>query len=129
MQQLSEAQLEQLFELYDIDHDKLIQWNEFICCIVIIYSGGVEEKLKLIFNAFDKNLDEKISKKEFSLAVEKFSIPTNFTKENKKGFIDKVFRECDTDGNGFLSLNEFITWSKKDPQTFRTIAGLLATDI
>lgn len=121
MHRLDDAKLEQLYRLYDLDHDNLIgiqfssplliflDWNEFICCIVIICSGKVEDKLArtcslllthlltvylVMFNAFDNNLDRKISKKEFKQAVAKFCAPyQQFSKTEQKEFINKTFKE------------------------------------
>eukprot|EP01127_Copromyxa_protea_P011811 TRINITY_DN3002_c0_g1_i3.p1 TRINITY_DN3002_c0_g1~~TRINITY_DN3002_c0_g1_i3.p1 ORF type:complete len:165 (-),score=29.47 TRINITY_DN3002_c0_g1_i3:44-538(-) len=94
MHQLDEAELKRLYNLYDLDHDNCISWIEFVCCIVIISSGTVEDKLSLIFNSFDKDLNGKISKSEFKKAVAELCAPfKEFEKKEQKEFINKVFKE------------------------------------
>eukprot|EP01126_Amoeba_proteus_P012591 TRINITY_DN1518_c0_g1_i9.p1 TRINITY_DN1518_c0_g1~~TRINITY_DN1518_c0_g1_i9.p1 ORF type:complete len:131 (+),score=14.29 TRINITY_DN1518_c0_g1_i9:371-763(+) len=126
---LDETKLAQIFALYDVDHDGSISWNEYVACVVIIYQGNFDDKLSLIFNAFDQNLDQKISRREFGDAVDKFCLHVQETQDNRKKFVESAFTACDSDNNGVITLSEFKNWTQRDPETFKVVAGLLAADL
>eukprot|EP01126_Amoeba_proteus_P009262 TRINITY_DN1350_c0_g1_i2.p1 TRINITY_DN1350_c0_g1~~TRINITY_DN1350_c0_g1_i2.p1 ORF type:complete len:176 (+),score=29.37 TRINITY_DN1350_c0_g1_i2:444-971(+) len=92
MPSLDEYKLQQLFQMYDLNHDMTVQWGEYICCVTVICKGTVDQKLTMIFNAFDYNLDQQVSKKEFEIIVAKFCAPLHeFTPQQRKEFIDNAF--------------------------------------
>jgi hypothetical protein len=44
-----------LFKIFDANHDKKVDVNEFMGGFALIGKGSVEEKLKLTFNAWDSD--------------------------------------------------------------------------
>lgn len=45
--------LERIFEVFDEDADKMLDFKELMCGLSILYQGTLEEKLRLIFRSFD----------------------------------------------------------------------------
>lgn len=57
--------LEQIFRVFDTDHDGTISFSEFISCLSTFSSKGTpEEKLRLSFQIYDVNGDNYIDKAE-----------------------------------------------------------------
>lgn len=48
-----------LFELYDINHNNLISWKEYVCTVVLVMNGTVEEKLACMYFGGKKMLGKK----------------------------------------------------------------------
>jgi len=46
--------LERIFEIFDEDGDKMLDFKELMCGLSIIYQGTMDEKLRLIFKSFDE---------------------------------------------------------------------------
>lgn len=69
----SQKDIENLFELYDFNHDNQITWKEYVCVCALIFKGSLEEKIKLIFNCFDEDGNGTLSREEFESAAKRFS--------------------------------------------------------
>jgi len=114
--------LKALFNLYDYDHNGTITWTEYICVITLIMGGSLKEKLRLIFNCFDEDGNGVLTKDEFKGAVKRFS---NTPVNEQDKFTDRVFKDCDKNGDNEISFKEFIAWVKNDKDTFEQLAGVL----
>jgi len=87
-------------------------------------NGTLDEKLELLFNAFDEDRNGRISRKEFHSAVSKFSQ----TVENDD-FIEEIFKECDKNKDDSISKQEFWDFLQNDPEKFKHICGVLAVGL
>ena len=58
-----------------------------------------------LFNVLDRNHSGNINKREFK----KYAVATRMPEH----VIERKMKEIDTDGNGKISLNEFLTWMKE----------------
>jgi len=113
--------LKALFNLYDCDHNGTITWREYICVITLIMNGSLEKKIRLIFNCFDDDGNGVLSKEEFKKAVERFSD----TQGDVSEFTNRVFKECDANGDNEVSFQEFFSWVQTNKETFEQLAGVL----
>jgi Ca2+-binding EF-hand superfamily protein len=123
MQSLPTNELRALFDLYDINHNGKISWKEYICTVVLIMHGSLEEKLTLLFNVFDEDRNGRISRKEFASAVHKFA------KEESEDFINKAFAECDTNHDDTITKEEFYHFIESDKETFKRVCGILSAGL
>mmetsp|Transcript_9559 Transcript_9559/g.11810 ORF Transcript_9559/g.11810 Transcript_9559/m.11810 type:complete len:190 (-) Transcript_9559:2-571(-) len=115
---------DRLFTLLDINEDGVVDFKEFISGFALLCKGSVEDKIKVSFNAYDKDGDGTISKDELaemfkyawmsgfkamkSLSSEEITPQEikEFCEQSAKAFADSVMEQMDTDGNGnFLSID------------------------
>jgi len=61
--------IENLFEILDNDNDGRIDGLEFIAGIAIVCKASFEDKVKLLFEAFDFNLNSSLSKTELTMMI------------------------------------------------------------
>jgi len=120
MSQMSPEDIDALFSLYDLDHDGTVRWKEYICIITLIMHGTIKNKIRLIFNTFDTDGNDFLSKDEFLAATKRFSTVTNVQELS-----DKVFYECDVNGDGKISFQEFFDWVQNNKDTFEQLVGVL----
>lgn len=77
--------------------------------------------MKLIFNCFDEDGNGTLSRDEFGAAAKRFST----RKEALDTFVNKVFKECDSNLDGKVTLSEFFHWQAKYPQDFEDFVGTI----
>jgi len=126
MNQMSHEDLVSLFTLYDIDHNGYISWQEYVCTVTLVMDGTIDEKLDLIFNAFDENRDGTISREEFEKAVKLFYQPNDRGTPLTDAFIKAAFDACDADNSNTITKTEFRQFLDRDQQTFADVCGILA---
>jgi len=128
MQHLPKQDLRALFEMYDLDHNDKVSFDEYVVTVVILMDGKLEEKLSLIFNSFDLDGDKKITREEFALAAKRFSTAQS-DPAARQAFITKVFTECDENNDGSISFEEFKSFLQRDRDAFEKVCGLLAVGL
>jgi len=107
-----------LFQVYDINKNGTISWNEFVGAVALVTKGSFEEKVSLVFNSFDANGDGKVTRDELAKAVRLFS-------DEGSDFVNKVFKSCDKNGDGSINNAEFTAWVKQDPEAYATVCSKL----
>lgn len=113
----------QLFEYFDLNGDFKIDSYEFLCAMTMLSNTSLEEKAELIFDLYDFDGSKYISRDELVVlmtnalsclnAMSKKPRPTVHEIENKT---DRFFRECDTNSDERITLKEFKSYIKKDPE-------------
>ena len=96
----------QVFELFDIDHDGKLDFIEFF----IACKGDSRQKLKILFQMFDKDNCGNLRKKELEEALNTLA---NFTGDIKsedevKKKVSYLFSSFDKDQSGALTEDEFV---------------------
>ena len=99
----------------------MIDQYEFTTGLAFLSHGSLEEKAKLIFQLYDFDKSRYISKDELTIlmtnsltalrALEKGPPPSIEEIEAKT---EEFFRKADVDGNERITLDEFISFVKKD---------------
>lgn len=96
---------------FDKDKSGYIDFYEFISAIGIFSKGDIEDKLKLAFDIYDFNDDGFIEKKEAEKIVSSiFQLyGENATSSLTKDQVNKLMNKLDTDKNGLISEEEFVS--------------------
>jgi len=128
MQHLPRQDLRALFEMYDLNHNNKVSFEEYVTTVVVLMDGTLDEKLSLIFNTFDTDGNLTITREEFETAAKRFA-SSNADAPSRQRFIEKVFQECDENKDGTLSYEEFKKFLERDRESFEKVCGLLAVGL
>ncbi|KAJ3374158.1 hypothetical protein GGF31_008375 [Allomyces arbusculus] len=109
--------LERLFDAFDENGDKTIDFREFVHGLSVFSRGTPEEKLELSFRIYDINGDGFIERKElFKIMSQMYSA---FYNEDQSARIHELvarfFEDLDVNGDGQLSLTEYKLQAMKEP--------------
>lgn len=105
----------QVFALFDVDGNGYIDVKEFLLALISLRKPSVtdeEEKdaAQLYFSVFDLDEDGTICKDELALVVDCLlhdGAGHVFLDDDTTDGIDEMFNSIDTDGNGFITYDEF----------------------
>ena len=102
-----------IFRIFDKDGDGSIDFKEFMVILFVMTNGSAEENLKQIFRVFDIDRDGRISREEMYRICRDlsymFSIYDNPNGHHPDEIGNMAFMEMDTNHDGFVSMEEFIT--------------------
>ena len=105
----TKEELEQLIKETDVDNTNQIYFNQFLKIIAKrIKNVEVDENkyLKKLFSTLDRNQNNLISIHEIRYIV------THSGKNISEKDIETIMKEADTDGDGYISFEEFLTIMK-----------------
>ena len=122
---------EHIYRMYDENQDGSIDFKEFMVIFYVMSEGSEEEVLKGIFRAFDTDGNGSLTLDEIKKLVK--SIYRLLKKddpnlESEKFIADSTFAECDKDGDGKVTREEFIA-SCLDKGAFTTLLTMKIVDI
>ena len=122
---------EHIYRMYDANQDGSIDFKEFMVIFYVMSEGSEEEVLKGIFRAFDTDGNGSLTLEEIKRLVK--SIYRLLKKddpnlESEKFIADSTFAECDKDGDGKVTREEFIA-SCLDKGAFTTLLTMKIVDI
>jgi len=122
----SESVRNAVFDVFDKDHNNVVDMMELICGISLLCGGSEEEKIHSIFEIFDENGDGYISMDEmFKFLTSVFNVvltphvmsvmtSMGVTVESAEDLASVTALECfksaDLNHDGKLSVAEFKTW-------------------
>lgn len=102
----------QLFNAFDINHSKYVNFDEFILAISLAKDGDDSDKLRFAFRMYDVNNDKKLDQKEIEkiiLGIYNFNSQKNRDGAHKPSEVAKfMIQKYDKDGNGYITEDEFI---------------------
>ncbi|XP_078439361.1 calcium-dependent protein kinase 1-like [Wolffia australiana] len=104
---LSESELQQLMEAADVDGNGTIDYMEFISATMHMSRVQRENNLYTVFQYFDRDNSGYISKEELEHALKKYNIC------DRKAIVE-IMAEVDTDHDGRINYDEFVSMMKKD---------------
>nr|CAB3264217.1 neurocalcin homolog [Phallusia mammillata] len=122
--------VEMVFRTFDQNNDGTIDFREFMIALSVLSKGTLEQKLSLAFYLYDENGDGVLSYSEI-LGIVKAMYSASDEPEGNEGLPDPeifakgLFAELDEDGDGVVTLQEFIEVGCRDP----TVGNLLLANV
>lgn len=104
-QKISDEQINDMFDLVDLDHSGFIDYSEWIVAAISDTALTSTDKLQLAFKMFDKDGSGLISANEITNVLK---IDDEHTEE-----IEYLLSNVDTNGDGEISFEEFCLMMKK----------------
>eukprot|EP01107_Rhizomastix_libera_P008061 TRINITY_DN2312_c0_g1_i4.p1 TRINITY_DN2312_c0_g1~~TRINITY_DN2312_c0_g1_i4.p1 ORF type:complete len:192 (+),score=47.67 TRINITY_DN2312_c0_g1_i4:26-601(+) len=126
---MAEELADKVFDSFDRDGNGTMDLREYLMMMGVTHGGTIEQKLKASFEMFDKDGNGELSKVEvremFMLIVNqkrraqfpRGPLPPLDAKSESAidGVVNAVFDRVDADGNGVLTLDEFMTGFAEHP--------------
>ncbi|KAL7586720.1 calcium-dependent protein kinase 29 [Lactuca sativa] len=103
---LAEAEIQQLMEAADVDKNGTIDYLEFVAATMHRHKLDREENLYKTFQFFDKDNSGYITRDELKHAMTEYGMGDEAT-------IDEVLDDVDTDKDGKINYDEFVTMMRK----------------
>lgn len=125
------ASLDTIFEILDNDNDGRIDGLELVAGLVLVCRGSFEEKVKVLFEAFDFNLNSQLGKSELSMMITSCVCgvialtgggeDSEPSLEYFDEIIEEAFIKADRDANGIVSYDEFVQWARSNRAIMSTL--------
>ncbi|KAM5286297.1 guanylyl cyclase-activating protein 2 [Hipposideros larvatus] len=117
--------VEDMFRAFDKNGDNTIDFLEYVAALNLVLRGTLEHKLKWTFKIYDKDRNGCIDRLELLDIVEVIyklkkacSVETEAEQQGQlltpEEVVDRIFLLVDENGDGQLSLNEFIEGARRD---------------
>lgn len=103
---LSESEVKQLMEAADVDGNGTIDYHEFISATMHMNRVDREDHLYKAFEYFDKDKSGYITMEELEHALKNYNMGDQKT-------IREIIAEVDTDNDGRINYDEFVTMMRK----------------
>ncbi|PRP87611.1 calcineurin regulatory subunit B [Planoprotostelium fungivorum] len=92
---------------FDSNFDDQISFKQFVEVLSVFNSGGKrEDKIKLLFNAYDIKGDHFIDSEELE-EIMKMMVGSHLSEDEIKKIVDDTIKAADKDGDGKISYEEF----------------------
>ncbi|XP_060628809.1 guanylyl cyclase-activating protein 2 [Anolis sagrei] len=115
--------VENMFKAFDKNGDNTIDFLEYVAALNLVLRGKLEHKLRWTFKIYDKDGNGCIDKPELLEIIESiYRLKQICQTEAEKGrpsltpeeVVERIFQLVDENGDGQLSLDEFIDGARKD---------------
>uniref|UniRef100_A0A8C8WIY4 Guanylyl cyclase-activating protein 1 n=2 Tax=Felidae TaxID=9681 RepID=A0A8C8WIY4_PANLE len=119
--------VEQMFETFDFNKDGYIDFMEYVAALSLVLKGKVEQKLRWYFKLYDVDGNGCIDRDELLTIIQAIRAinPCSDTTMSAEEFTNTVFSKIDVNGDGELSLEEFIEGVQKDQMLLDTLTRSL----
>ncbi|XP_007529801.1 guanylyl cyclase-activating protein 1 [Erinaceus europaeus] len=119
--------VEQMFETFDFNKDGYIDFMEYVAALSLVLKGKVEQKLRWYFKLYDVDGNGCIDRDELLTIIRAIRAinPCNDSTMTAEEFTDTVFTRIDINGDGELSLEEFMEGVQKDQMLLDTLTRSL----
>ncbi|XP_059613693.1 Kv channel-interacting protein 4-like [Phlebotomus argentipes] len=120
-----------VFNTLDQDRSGIVSFEEFVQGLSILSRGTLEEKLRWTFSLYDINGDGFITREEMTdIATAIYDLvghlpidPTATPEEDRiKEKVDRIFQKMDANGDGVVTLEEFLDCCRNDEAISRSMA-------
>ncbi|CAH2325823.1 guanylyl cyclase-activating 2 [Pelobates cultripes] len=113
--------IERMFSSFDRNGDNAIDFLEYVAALNLVLRGKLEHKLRWTFKIYDKDGNGCVDKKELKEIIESFySVKKDWKRDSEAQLLspddvcERIFQSVDENGDGQLSLQEFVEGAKKD---------------
>ncbi|KAM8999767.1 guanylyl cyclase-activating protein 1 [Sarcophilus harrisii] len=119
--------VEQMFETFDFNKDGYIDFMEYVAALSLVLKGKVEQKLRWYFKLYDVDGNGCIDRAELLNIIRAIRAinPCSDTTMTAEEFTETVFAKIDVNGDGELSLEEFMEGVQKDKMLLDTLTRSL----
>ncbi|CAG5114160.1 Oidioi.mRNA.OKI2018_I69.chr2.g8228.t1.cds [Oikopleura dioica] len=113
-----------VFQVFDVNGDGTIEFDEFLTALSITSKGTMEEKLEWAFKVYDLDDNGTIDREEMVQIVKAMisMAGDENAEQDAKERVAKIFDLMDTDGNGELSKEEFLEAAKRDQSIVQALS-------
>ncbi|KAI1888403.1 hypothetical protein AGOR_G00184790 [Albula goreensis] len=111
------AYIEEMFYTFDMNKDGYMDFMEYVAALSLIMRGKMEHKLRWYFKLYDVDGNGCIDREElFNIikAIQVVSGNEEVQELSVEDFTNRVFDRIDVNGDGELSLDEFIEGARED---------------
>ncbi|XP_014063671.1 guanylyl cyclase-activating protein 1 [Salmo salar] len=110
------AYIEQMFRTFDMNKDGYIDFLEYVAALSLVMRGKMEHKLRWYFKLYDVDGNGCIDRSELLNIIKAIrAINGNENQEvDAEEFTNRVFNKIDVNGDGELSLEEFVAGAHTD---------------
>ncbi|XP_069824232.1 guanylyl cyclase-activating protein 2-like [Dendropsophus ebraccatus] len=123
--------VDRMFTSFDRNGDNTIDFLEYVAALNLALRGKLEHKLKWSFKIYDKDGNGGVDKRELREIIQSvYSIKKDWKRETDGQLLspeevcDRIFQLVDENGDGQLTLHEFLEGAKKD----RWVSKMLQLD-
>ncbi|NXT23879.1 GUC1B protein, partial [Syrrhaptes paradoxus] len=115
--------IENMFRAFDKNGDNTIDFLEYVAALNLVLRGKLEHKLRWTFKVYDKDGNGCIDKPELLEIIESIyklkkvcrsEVEERTPLLTPEEVVDRIFQLVDENGDGQLSLDEFIDGARKD---------------
>ncbi|KAJ8391097.1 hypothetical protein AAFF_G00097180 [Aldrovandia affinis] len=111
------AYIEEMFYTFDMNKDGYMDFMEYVAALSLIMQGKMEHKLRWYFKLYDVDGNGCIDREELLniiKAIQVISGNDDVQDLSVEDFTNRVFDRIDVNGDGELSLEEFIEGARED---------------
>ncbi|KAG9273523.1 guanylyl cyclase-activating protein 2-like [Astyanax mexicanus] len=110
---------ENMFRAFDKNGDNTIDFLEFVAALNLVFRGDLEHKLRWSFKVYDKDGNGFVDREELRAIVESIYRVKKVDRKEPVASLDeiceRIFKVVDENGDGNITLDEFVEGAKKDP--------------
>ncbi|XP_028840402.1 guanylate cyclase activator 1d isoform X1 [Denticeps clupeoides] len=115
MNEDANSYVDQVFLTFDMDGDGYIDFVEYIAAVSLMLKGEINQKLKWYFKLFDQDGNGKIDREELETIFTAIQDITRNHDVVPEDIVALIFEKIDVNGEGELTLEEFIEGAKGHP--------------
>ncbi|KAJ8269106.1 hypothetical protein COCON_G00117130 [Conger conger] len=110
------AYIEEMFYTFDMNKDGYIDFMEYVAALSLVMRGKMEHKLRWYFKLYDVDGNGCIDREELFNIIRAILVVrgSQEDEESVEEFTNRVFDRIDINGDGELSLMEFIKGAQED---------------
>ncbi|XP_046892985.1 guanylyl cyclase-activating protein 1 [Hypomesus transpacificus] len=123
----SDAYVKTMFATFDMNDDGYIDFMEYVAALSLVMKGGVQQKLRWYFKLYDVNGSGCIDRDELLIIIKSVRAINGHQEQelSAEDFTNMVFDRIDINGDGQLSMEEFMEGIQGDEMLLRTLTESL----
>lgn len=126
---------ENAFRLFDVNNDEVIDFREFITALSVTRRGTIDERLRWVFNVYDKDSNGYISRHEMLVIVTAIfkmcrniaTLPRELycSEMTPEELVLQMHKKMDKNRDGVLSVDEFIEGAKSNSMFLNILQSMI----